>query len=57
MVDTPDDVASSIFLNDNDYTLWDKDQLIVIISRTIWAKEKIFFSDKEATLYKLVDLL
>ena len=56
MGDTLADVATSISLNDCNYTLWDKGQLLVIISQTRLAKDTIFVGDKEAILDVLVAL-
>ena len=50
-------VAKLTFLHDRNYTIWDKGQLLVIISRTRLAKYTIFVGDKEATLDALVALL
>ena len=37
--------------------MWDKGQLLVILSRTKLAKDTIFVVDKESTLNSLVHLL
>ena len=57
MGDTLAAVATLIPLNDRNYNLWDKGQLLVIISRTRLAKDKIFVGDKEKTVDALVALL
>ena len=56
MGDTLAAVATSISLYDCNYTLWDKGQLLVIISQTRLAKYTIFVGGKEATLDVLVDI-
>ena len=56
MGDTLAAVATYISLNDRNYTLWGKVQLLVIISRTRLAKDTIFVGDKEAILDVLVAL-
>ena len=48
MGDTLDVVVTSISLNDRNYYLWDKGQLLVIISQTRLSKDTIFVGDKEA---------
>ena len=48
MGDTLGSVATSISLNNNKFILWDKGQLIVIISRTKHAKDTIFVGIKKA---------
>lgn len=57
MGDTLPSVATSISVRDQNYTLWDKGQLLVIISRTKYAKDTIFVGEKEGTLDALVSLL
>ena len=57
MGDTIPQMATSISKRDTNFRLWDKGQLIVIISRTREAKHTIFVGDKEDTLAALKDLL
>ena len=57
MGDTLAAVATSIYLHDHNYTIWNKGQLLVIIIPKILAKDTIFIGDKEETLDALVDLI
>ena len=57
MGDTHAAVATSISLHNCNYTLWDKGQLLVIISQTRLAKDTTFVGDKYGTLDALFDLL
>ena len=50
-------MATEISRNDSNFKLWDKGQMIVILSRTKLAKNKIFVGDKNDTLAALKDLL
>jgi predicted GIY-YIG superfamily endonuclease len=42
---------------DPNYQLWDKEQVVVLLSRTNYAKEIIFVGDKQTTSKALADLL
>ena len=50
-------VATSLSMADNNYSMWDKVQILVILSRTKLAKDTILVGDKESTLNSLVHLL
>jgi predicted GIY-YIG superfamily endonuclease len=50
MGDTLLNMATSISARDTNFTMWDKGQLIVILSRTKEAKKSIFVGPKEDTL-------
>ena len=54
MVDTLPLVATSLSMNDNNASMWDKWQLLVILSHTKWSKAPIFVVNKEITLNALV---
>ena len=56
--DTLFSMATEISRNDPNYRLWwDKGQLVVILSRTKFAKNTIFVGDKDDTIAALKDLL
>ena len=57
MGDTLLSMATEISKNDANYRLWDKGQLVVILSRTKLAKNTIFVGDKDDTIAALKDLL
>ena len=57
MGDTLPSVATSLSKSDNNYSMWDKGQLLVILSRTKLAKDTILVGNKEDTLDALEDLL
>ena len=57
MGDTLSSVATSISINDLSYELWDKVQLMVIISRTLISFDTLYVGDKEGTLDALLYLL
>ena len=50
-------VATSLSMADNNYSMWDKVQILVILSRTKLAKDTVLVGDKESTLNSLVHLL
>ena len=50
MGDTLNQMATSISTNNSNFELWDKGQLVVILSRTKFAKDSIFVGSKEETL-------
>ena len=50
MGDTLPSIATTISKTDSNFHLWDKGQLLVIISRTKKAEDTIFVGDKENTL-------
>ena len=47
-------VISSLSMADNNYSMWDKEQILVILSRTKTAKDTIFAGYKESSLNALV---
>lgn len=57
MGDTLISMATEISLNDPQFRLWDKGQLVVILSRTKRAKNTIFVGSKEDTLATLKNIL
>ena len=57
MGDTLPSIATTISMTDRNFYLWDKGQLIVIISRTRLAIDTIFVGDKGSTLNALVAIL
>ena len=57
MGDTFESMATSISLTDSNFGLWDKGQLIVIISRTRDPKKTIFVGNKNDTLNAFRSLL
>lgn len=57
MGDTLTFMATTISNNDSNFNLWDKGQLIVILSRTKFAKNSIFVGSKTETLNALKELL
>ena len=50
MGDTLNSMAMSISTKDSNFELWDKGQLVVLISRTKHAKDSIFVGSKQDTL-------
>ena len=50
MGDTLNSMATSISTKDSNFELWDKGQLVVLISRTKHAKDSIFVGSKQDTL-------
>ena len=50
MGDTLVSMATTVSASDNHFSLWDKGQLIVILSRTKEAKQSIFVGPKQDTL-------
>ena len=44
-------------MDDNNYSMRDKGQLLVILSLTKLSKDTIFFGNKESALNELVNLL
>ena len=57
MGDTLNQMATSISTKDCNFELWDKGQLVVILSRTKFAKDSIFVGSKEETLTAFRQLL
>ena len=57
MGDTLPFMATTISHSDPNYNMWDKGQLVVILSRTKLAKNSIFVGGKEDTLNSFRDLL
>ena len=57
MGDTLPSIATTISKTDHNFNLWDKGQLLVIISRTKRAEDTIFVGDKENTLDALETIL
>ena len=57
MGDTLFSMATEISTNDPNFRLWDKGQLVVILSRTKFAKNTIFVGDRYDTIAALKDLL
>ena len=44
-------------MDDNNYSMWDKGQILEILSHTKLSKSTIFVGDKEITLNVLIHLL
>ena len=57
MGDTLPSIATTISDKDRNFSVWDKGQLLVIISRTKLAEDTIFVGDKESTLNAMVSIL
>ena len=57
MGDTLSSMATKISLLNSNFNMWDKGQMIVILSRTKTAKDTIFVGDKNDTLAALKNLL
>ena len=57
MGDTLPSIATTFSVNDPNFSMWDKGQLLVIISRTRHAKDTIFVGEKNDTLNALVQIL
>ena len=57
MGDTLNQMATSILMNNSNFEFWDKGQLVVILSRTKFAKDSIFVGPKEETLDAFRQLL
>jgi hypothetical protein len=57
MGDTLMSMATEISEEDSNYTLWDKGQLVVILSRTKKARDTIFVGNKHDTLNALKSIL
>ena len=57
MGDTLPSMATEISLCNSNFNMWDKGQMIVILSRTKYAKYTIFVGDKNNTLAVLKNLL
>ena len=55
--DTLPIMATEISRDNSNYIMWDKGQMIVILSRTKFAKDTIFVGDKNGTLRALRELL
>ena len=57
MGDTLSSITTTISDKDKNFSIWDKGQLLVIISRTKLAEDTIFVGDKESTLNTMVSIL
>ena len=57
MSDTLPSVSTLLSIADNNYYMWGKVQVLVILARTKLDKDIIFFGNKEITLNALVRLL
>ena len=57
MGDTLPQIATEISFEDKDYALWDKAQIIVLLSRTRFAKDIIFVGNKRNTLNAICHLI
>ena len=57
MADTLTKVATEISVNDLDFCLWGKGQLVVLLSRTKFVKDTIFVGNKQDTINGLKTLL
>ena len=57
MGDTLVTMATEVSLNNSNFRMWDKGQMIVILSRTKRARDSIFIGDKNDTLKALKFLL
>ena len=57
MGDTLVSMATTISYSDHNFNMWDKGQLVVILSRTKSAKDSIFVGPKNETLQAFRDLL
>ena len=57
MGDTLSSIATTVSLSDCDFKLWDKGQLLVLISQTRQAEDTIFVGNKQDTLDALVHIL
>ena len=57
MGDTLRSLATTLSSDDRNYSVWDKGQLLVIISRTKRSEDTIFVGNKESTLNALVSIL
>jgi hypothetical protein len=57
MGDTLPKVATEISQSNSNFKMWDKGQMIVILSRTKFAKDTIFVGDKDDTLKALKRIL
>ena len=56
MGDTLPSVAASLSMADNNYSIWDKGQLLVILACTKLSKDTIFVVNKKSALNSLVHL-
>ena len=57
MGDTLRYLATTLSSDDRNYSVWDKGQLLVIISRTKRSEDTIFVGNKESALNALVSVL
>ena len=57
MGDTLPSMATEISLCNSNFNMWDKGQMIEVLSRTKYAKDTIFVGDKNDTLAALKNLL
>ena len=57
MGDTLVKIATEVSSHDSNYKLWDKAQVVVIMSRTRYAKDIIFVGNKASTLTALANLI
>lgn len=57
MGDTLIKMATEISKTNKEYKMWDKGQLVVLLSRTKKASDSIFVGDKDHTLATMKDIL
>ena len=57
MGDTLYKMATEISRSNSNFTMWDRDQIIVILSTTNYEKDTIFFGNKNDTLKLLKEIL
>ena len=57
MGDTLQSMATEVSLSNCNFKMWDKGQMIVILSRSKYAKDTIFVGDKNDTIAALKALL
>ena len=57
MGDTLQSMATEVSLSNGNFKMWDKGQMIVILSRSKYAKDTIFVGDKNDTIAALKALL
>ena len=50
-------MATETSQNNGKFNTWDKGQMLVILSRTKYARDTIFVGDKNDTLAELINLL
>ena len=57
MGDTLSKMAAEVSVNDPNFRWWEKSQLVVLLSRTKFAKDTIFVENKQDTIEGLKNLL